>query len=100
MSRYKVTSEWSGHQSASAGGGQDVFQVESADIVDTKNGARYRDGAYRVTKNGRPAIVGKGGTVPYYGESAWSDAERLFNDLVFEARRGDQTYAWNRPVKS
>lgn len=86
MSRYKVTSEWHGGKSATAGGGTVYFQIEVADIIDTKSGVRYEDGAFRVTRNGRPAIVGKGGTVPFFGETAWADAERLFNDLVLKAR--------------
>lgn len=81
MSRYKVTSGWS----ASSRFGR--FTVETADTRDTKGGYEYSEGAYRVVdENGKPAKRGKGGTVPFYGELAWCDAERLARDLAFADR--------------
>lgn len=67
----------------------DTFVIQAADIKDTKSsmGTTYRQGAFRVLKNGKPIVRGKGGTVPFYGELAWADAERLFNDNLFAARR-------------
>lgn len=64
-----------------------VYAVQSADIVDNVTGTRYTDGAMRVVRNGKPVVRGKGGTVPFLGESAWADARRLFDDVVFAARR-------------
>ena len=60
-----------------------AFVVQSADIIDTQTGTVYREGAFRVVRisDGKPAKTGKGGTVPFYGESAWCDAERLARDL-------------------
>lgn len=83
MSRYKVTERpWFAENDQYA-----PFIVEVTDCVDTRNGTVYADGAYRVTINGKPAKRGKGGTVPFYGETARSYADRLANDLWWEHRR-------------
>jgi hypothetical protein len=84
MARYKVCSEWSEERASSVSGRR--FSLQSADITDTKNGTVYRQGAYRVCEGLRPAKVGKGGTVPFYGELAWAAGERLFGDLVSAVR--------------
>lgn len=77
--RYRVTSPWS---SDSRFGN---FIVQSADIVDTKNGREYSEGAFRVVdgRTGKP-VKGKGGVTPFFGETAWSDAERLASDLAMK----------------
>ena len=85
MSRYKVSSPWTIDDESYA-----PFVVESADIVDTRNGDVFRDGAIRVVVAGKPALRGKGGTVPFYGECAWSDARRLAGDLALAERYGDR----------
>lgn len=83
MSRYEVIAPW-----------EDVeqygdFLVQNACIRDKQTGTEYCDGAYRVmsSRTGKPAKTGRGGTVPFYGESAWCDAERLARDLQMQARR-------------
>ncbi len=81
MSRYKVSSPWSTATTV-----YDPYIVQVADIIDTRNGTTYRDGAQRVVLHGKPAKRGKGGTVPFYGESAWMDAERLAGDLQWSTR--------------
>lgn len=81
MSRYKVTGPWEGVLKFGS------LYVQSAQITDTKNGRTYEEGAFRVVdarKGMKPAKTGKGGTVPFYGETAWSDAERLARDLALE----------------
>lgn len=84
MARYKVISEWS----ADSRFGR--FTVETADIRDTKGGREYARGAYRVVdENGKAAVRGKGGTAPFFGESAWCGAERLARDLAFADRFND-----------
>lgn len=81
--RYKVAGAWS-----SNGEGAGRFLIQVADALDQQTNTIYREGAYRVidTHTGKPAKVGKGGTVPFIGESAWSAAERLANDLYWKAR--------------
>lgn len=83
-SRYKVTGPWGSDKQVGS------FLIQSADITDQHNGDRYRDGAFRVVNvgDGKPAVKGKGGTVPFYGESAWSAAERLAGDLALAERYG------------
>jgi hypothetical protein len=83
VSRYKVTGPWSDESSPSGS-----FQIQVADITDTHNGTEYREGAWRVIdlRTSKPAVTGKGGTVPFYGEMAWADAERLAMDLAMKER--------------
>lgn len=80
--RYKIVSEWFDGQS------QGSFTIQVADIQDTRGGHVYSEGAHRVvvTATGKPAKVGKGGTVPFMGECAWSDAQRLLGDLAIAER--------------
>lgn len=77
-SRYKVVGSWDSESRFGS------FVVQSAQIEDVRTGRLYAEGAYRVvdSRSGKPAKVGKGGTVPFYGELAWADAERLANDLA------------------
>lgn len=64
------------------------FLVQEADITDPRTGIVYTYGAKRVvdTRTGKPAVRGKGGTVPFMGETAWMDAERLASDLALKER--------------
>jgi len=77
MSRYKAEGTWDVEHGFPVAG---TVQVQSADARDTKTGDIFRQGAFRVLVDDRP-VKGKGGTVPFYGESAWSDAQRLAGDL-------------------
>lgn len=82
MSRYRVASQWRPDKRFGN------FVVQRADATDTKTGATYQDGAMRVVddRTGKPVKRGKGGTVPFYGEAAWMDAERLADDLATRER--------------
>lgn len=84
--RYKVTGPWGGVKKDGS------FYLQTADITDQVNGQVYTEGAYRVVKapNMKPAKLGKGGTVPFFGEFAWADAERLLRDLAFAERVGNR----------
>jgi len=81
--RYKVNSPWGGQRKVGD------FYVQSADALDKKTGHVYEDGAYRVVDaaNGMKPIKGKGGTTPYFGETAWNDADRKAYDLWFARQR-------------
>jgi len=77
VSRYRVISSWDDETRFGS------FVTQSAMIKDAVSGHTYVEGAFRVVNaQGKPAKIGKGGTVPFYGESAWSDAERLAQDLA------------------
>ncbi len=80
--RYEVVGPWDSEARHGS------FVLQSAQIRDKVNGRLYAEGAYRVIdgRTGKPAKIGKGGTVPFYGESAWSDGERLLNDLAVAER--------------
>lgn len=69
MSRYTVASAWSTDTQAPLWG----LVIQSADLKDNQNGHIFREGAFRVfdVVTGKPAVKGKGGTVPFKGESAW-----------------------------
>lgn len=84
MSRYVVHGEW---RRVDDDAGLQFF-VQCADALDKRTGDVWPDGAYRVvdSRTGRPAVRGKGGTHPFYGETAWSDALRLATDLYFDWR--------------
>ena len=60
--------------------------VEVADLLDKVTGRTYVDGTQRVVDSHGKPVKGKGGTSPFAGESAWSDAERLLRDLAFAER--------------
>jgi len=81
--RYKVTGAWSPADTAYL-----PFVIEEADMTDTRNGHLYIAGANRVIdhRTGKPAKTGKGGTVPFKGETAWMDAARLAGDLLTAER--------------
>lgn len=96
MSRYRVTERpWFTEQTFTGRfeGFMACVELQVSDIVDTRNGTVYADGAYRVIVNGK-AHRGKGGTVPFYGESAWSDGERLYGDTLADLRWARGEYAW------
>ena len=79
--RHKIVSPWTLSKSEGS------FSIQVADIIDQRNGRTYVEGAHRVVDaNLKPAKIGKGGTVPFIGESAWSDAERLLRDLALAER--------------
>ncbi len=82
--RYTITTPFSDAYHQSYG----PFIIQHADIRDTRTGHTYQDGAYRVldSRTDKPARRGKGGTHPFYGERAWSDAERLAGDLFYAER--------------
>lgn len=84
MARYKAQGMWT---EVYGGDNYAGFRIQEADCVDTHNGQVYKDGARRVVDTeGKPAVRGKGGTVPFFGEMAWADSERLANDLYWKAR--------------
>lgn len=82
MARYKVHGSWTLDSTFGP------FDVQSADVLDTRTGDVFREGAFRVTLDGTPAKRGKGGTVPFFGETAWCYAERLASDLALADRYG------------
>jgi hypothetical protein len=107
MSRYKVEGVWSISRDRDpfvyedADGKLHVLAIQTASIVDTKSSRQdlYREGAWRVAtapvdpatgdamvQDLKPFKVGKGGTVPHYGESAWAAAARDFDDLTWKLR--------------
>lgn len=76
--RYKVTGPWSGESKFGD------FYTQHAQITDQLNGHVYEEGAFRVVDAAhdmKPAKTGKGGTVPFFGEMAWAEANRLAQDL-------------------
>lgn len=83
--RYKVSGVWRDRQELAG------YLVQSADITDQQNGQVYEDGAFRIVDAAteKPHKVGKGGTVPWYGEMAWASADRELNDLYWKDRRNN-----------
>jgi hypothetical protein len=77
--RYKVHGPWRTDHTVG------MLRIEVADALDKKTGHVFTDGAYRVVDHitGKTINTGKGSRIPFYGESAWSAAERLANDLYW-----------------
>lgn len=65
-----------------------VIELQSTDLLDTRTGVVYADGAYRVLVSGK-TFAGKGSSVPFKGETAWSDGARLYDDECTRARWAD-----------
>jgi len=83
VSRYKAVGPWHGESKAGS------LYLQHADALDTVTGQTYREGAFRVVdarKDMKPAKTGKGGTVPFFGEMAWADGQRLLNDMALKER--------------
>lgn len=80
--RYQVVLPWGGINSEGS------FFIQEADLLDKQTGRTYIGGAQRVVdaRNDMKPVKGRGGTSPFAGECAWSDAERLMRDLAFRER--------------
>lgn len=79
--RYSVVAPWGNYQFEGS------YAAQVADLLDKRTGRTYVEGAFRIidSRTGKP-VKGKGGTSPFAGETAWSDAERLLRDLAFAER--------------
>jgi len=87
MARYSFSTPWVEYRStevAEYGATPVTISLESAQLTDNVTLTRYSDGGHRVRINGKAP---KGTKHTFKGESAWSDAERLYRDLVFSTRR-------------
>lgn len=82
--RYKAVGDWTNERHLTVDDQEIALQV--ADCLDTKNNQRYRDGAFRVTVDGKP-VKGKGGVTPFFGERAWCQGGNKFDDLVYAMGR-------------
>ena len=91
--RYTVTGEWRQRERKVAepvfardmGKPRVTVVLESADIH-SRDGWDYDDGAYRV----RSSVNGKSyrRARTFYGEMAWADGHRLFEDIVLDVQYG------------
>ncbi len=79
MSRYKVHGEWFPTRTHG-----DKYAVWVADAIDMNTLAVFAEGAWCVT-HVKPGTKGSRGK-PFFGESAWSDAQRLAYDLEIADR--------------
>ena len=95
--RYEIVSAW--HQVDRFSPSESLFATtetsqvlavrEVADIRDTVGGRIYTDGAYRVkAKYGDGKSYRR--TKTFYGEVAWSDSQRMFDDIVWEVKREER----------
>ena len=63
-----------------------------ADITDTVGGYEYAQGMHKVTATHLLAQKSWKRAKTFYGETAWSDATRLYDDYCFELARGDTSW--------
>lgn len=84
MARFKAVGSWDAVEKHGS------FFVQEADALDTKTGTVFSGGASRVVdaRNEMKPVRGKGGTMPFLGETAWGDARRLASDLALEEMYG------------
>lgn len=88
--RYVVCSDWRSQGDTGVCSFDDRWVsvvTEVADVRDTRGGRVYRSGAWRVVIDGH-LVRGKGGSVPFIGETAWMHAERLAGDIATAIRYG------------
>jgi len=84
--RYTIEGPW--EDQGTSGSFTTQAATQAATLVDTRGCYRYDQGAWRVVNaDGKPAVKGKGGTVPFKGETAWSHAASLCRDLAFKEMR-------------
>ncbi len=91
--RYEKTSEWRVMASTvirpSTFTDSDAVELvhETADIRDTQGGQTYSKGVHRVYA--KYVVTGKSAkkVKTFYGETAWTAAIRLYEDIYFEYQR-------------
>lgn len=97
--RYKIegpwrkVGSWKGNRRTDLYEAGDRIQLERfvADISDTQGGYYYEQGAFKViAKNLTTGKVFHRQKV-FYGETAWSDSRRLYEDLVNQVQYQVQT---------
>lgn len=95
--RYEIVSTWqqverfspSESLFATTEASQILATREVADIRDIVGGHIYTDGAYRVkAKYGDGQSYRRAKT--FYGEMAWADSQRMFNDIVSEVQNQER----------
>lgn len=90
--RYKVHGAWEMNKESTV---RDVWDerkgtvvTETADALDTRTGNVYHAGAYRVrVLRAKTKGLPRGKT--FIGETAWSDADRLHDDMVSALDRAE-----------
>lgn len=65
---------------------------EEADMRDTVDGHEYTDGMHRVYAKHLISQKSAKRVKTFYGESAWSNADRLYSDLYNEYRMVDTSW--------
>jgi len=83
MSRYVITGTWD--ESISYDEAGSTITIETADLRDTRSGAVYTQGAYRVRI--KSTVEGAPRTKTFKGETAWSASERYAEDARWFFRR-------------
>lgn len=80
MARYAPTGSWrtAYHDRFDTGDAEASVTIEIADCRDQRGGRTYSDGTFRVTLKNVPGMRSR----TFYGESAWSNAQRLGNDAL------------------
>ena len=71
----------------------ELFATETASLRDTRSGSVYREGAYRVRIERKPALPNQPRTKTFKGETAWSHAESYARDARWWFNRYDYDVA-------
>ena len=89
--RYVVDGPWT--QANTWFAGLAKITTETASLRDTRSGSVYREGAYRVRIERKPALAGQPRTKTFKGETAWSHAEMYAYDARGWFNRNDDEVA-------
>lgn len=89
MARYVIDGSFDTKDTTTINGDGFVATIttETADLVDTRGGYRYHQGAFRVRVRCEPVQDGQPKTKTFKGETAWSAAERYAEDARWFFRR-------------
>lgn len=96
--RYEITSPWEDVDRSVFWVGSDTENHaielihETANIRDTQGSYEYRRGAHRVYATHLLSQKSAKRVKTFYGESAWSDAARLYGDIYHEYRMADTSW--------
>lgn len=96
--RYEIVSPWSivDRKVFWVGGSTEnhalVLMHEVADIQDTQDGVMYSRGVHKVYATHLLSQKSAKKVKTFYGESSWSDATRLYDDIYFAYQREGSTW--------
>lgn len=85
--RYKVHGDWEHVSNTEWGRVPDGVTYQIADLLEVRSGHIWHAGAHKVTLDKATRETTGMKSTTFYGESAWSDANRYIDDVYYKLRR-------------